>query len=517
MQAKPNDSQLTCPSDCKIFILLAVILGCCLAISSFLTESLWLDESISAWVSSNGLATAISRSWNFQGQSPLFYLLLSVWIQLLGSGEFALRLFSLLIITTATLSLFSWIKSSISLSSAFIACTIFICLDPVLLALSARPYALGILFTILAVKQLSYFALQSNIYKNASHATIYNSLNRHPLLRFWLFGSLAIYSHYFAALSIFSLGVVTIIALQKNKRAAISTTLALTAIVISSLPLYPHYILLRSKAAEISFAPAVSLTQAVDAFLPIFPIIACLIACVAASTIKRMPIQKIFTGPLDHKFLVVFAFAWFVLPPLALLILSLLSGSSLMIPRYLSFSIPGFALLVALGFSTIEKISQKRIILILVSLLSIRELNRNWAVENWRESFSLIANSKGAVLLASGLAESNHLNWLDSKKLETQQYLRSPALYYRQNLPTTLIPSALDSKEQRDYFQDRLLLALKKNESVQLIFLSSASYLEDISMIAKEVGATLRILQGGRVSVVEIASRAETKNPAVLG
>ena len=242
MQANPNAINLTKPSDYKIFILLSLILGVCLVSNSFLGASFWLDECISFWVSSHGVADAISRSWHFQGQSPLYYVLLSFWIDIVGTNEVAIRSFSLLCLALTCVVLFRWIKESISLSTAFVTCFIFICQDPSMLALSARPYALGILFCILAVRSLTTFV-------EKDHSIRF-------LIAFTVYGTLAIYSHYFAAFSILAV-VFTFLLLSYSSKPTIRKLIiiSLLAIACLCLPLLPQLELLRSKANEIAFAP----------------------------------------------------------------------------------------------------------------------------------------------------------------------------------------------------------------------------------------------------------------------
>lgn len=95
---------------------------------------------------------------NFQGQSPLYYIILSGWIEIFGTSEITIRLLSLACLCLTTLHPLSLgLVDSISISSAFLCCFIFLCQDSTLLALSARPYALGILFSVLSIKSLLKF------------------------------------------------------------------------------------------------------------------------------------------------------------------------------------------------------------------------------------------------------------------------------------------------------------------------------------------------------------------------
>jgi hypothetical protein len=59
-------------------------------------KSLWIDEFGTFWVVQDSFATMISRSLQFQGQTPLYYATAWVSLALAGESEWALRLPSLL-------------------------------------------------------------------------------------------------------------------------------------------------------------------------------------------------------------------------------------------------------------------------------------------------------------------------------------------------------------------------------------------------------------------------------------
>lgn len=61
------------------------------------TASLWIDEFGTFWVVEHGLMTALQRAWQFQGQSPLYYVLAWIPIHMFGESEVALRAPSLLL------------------------------------------------------------------------------------------------------------------------------------------------------------------------------------------------------------------------------------------------------------------------------------------------------------------------------------------------------------------------------------------------------------------------------------
>ena len=61
-----------------------------------ISASLWLDEFGTFWVVENDLITAFRRAWQFQGQSPFYYVLAWIPVHLIGESEAALRAPSLI-------------------------------------------------------------------------------------------------------------------------------------------------------------------------------------------------------------------------------------------------------------------------------------------------------------------------------------------------------------------------------------------------------------------------------------
>jgi len=62
-----------------------------------LSASLWIDEFGTFWVVEPNLTTTLLRAWQFQGQSPLYYVLAWIPIHVVGELETALRAPSLVL------------------------------------------------------------------------------------------------------------------------------------------------------------------------------------------------------------------------------------------------------------------------------------------------------------------------------------------------------------------------------------------------------------------------------------
>jgi len=115
-----------------------------------ITSSLWLDEFGSLWVVEASLGEAWARALEFQGQSPLYYLLTWIPIHLVGESEAALRSTSLLFSAAAVPVVYQLGKELAGERCGMLA-GLMVWFDPFLLATSveARPYALALFFAAL--------------------------------------------------------------------------------------------------------------------------------------------------------------------------------------------------------------------------------------------------------------------------------------------------------------------------------------------------------------------------------
>lgn len=497
MQAHPEGTDLSEPSNYRFFIYLALFVLCCLTYSSFLGKSLWLDECISYWVSSSGLKASIGRSWNFQGQSPLYYALLSIWMNLIGSSEIAIRSLSLICLTIALAVVFIWLKRNFSLVAAFSGCIIFVFQDNTLLALSARPYALAIMLSVIAIFEL--------------HKNTINQSSTVNLILFSIFSSLSIYAHYFSALGIFASALGLLIFGRLKQKTIRQIVIALLLVLLLCAPLLPQLILLKSKAAEISFAAPFSVSDLPGALIPIFPSAALMIALISCSLWIKKPVQSLFNSKRmpseDSGRMLLIASTWWILPFLALLSLSILSGSSFLIPRYLSFSSPAFAIFAAILISQIKTDQQRLVLVFTVLLLGLREMNRNWQIEDWRTAVKVATENSSNILMASGLAETNQLSWLENPSTETQQYLVSPAQVYALSEKFEAIPNQIYKEQLRTFMISKIKNHVSLYGKATVISDSKGGFSEKLTSISEELGFVSQIKSSGKIQVMEITPK----------
>jgi hypothetical protein len=126
-------------------VLVAALSVCLIHVAVRLPGPFWLDEFGSLWVVEAGPIAAVQRTLEAQAQSPLYYVFLALFRQLLGEHRWALRLPSLLSIAAALVLVFrcgvELGRPRVGLLAALLLGT-----HPVVLmtARIARPYGLAV-------------------------------------------------------------------------------------------------------------------------------------------------------------------------------------------------------------------------------------------------------------------------------------------------------------------------------------------------------------------------------------
>ncbi len=99
-----NDSRSINRVEVKL-LLAVTIIGAALRMWSLISQPLWLDEAFSIWVANQSPGELLQFVSNVDQHPPLYYMLLHSWQALLGDGEGAVRMLSV-ILGVATIPLF---------------------------------------------------------------------------------------------------------------------------------------------------------------------------------------------------------------------------------------------------------------------------------------------------------------------------------------------------------------------------------------------------------------------------
>ncbi|MCB0352394.1 MAG: glycosyltransferase family 39 protein [Bdellovibrionales bacterium] len=376
-----------------------------------LCSSFWLDETLSLWVASGSFSQAIERSLNFQGQSPLYFVLLHWWINLVGSSEWLVRVPSVLCLV-ASLSLFYRLAlffgdRRFGLSSAllFVASQ-----SAVFAATNARPYALATLFAIAS------FVL----WIEAQRCECWNR----PLFIGSLVAAVAaFYTHYmYWPLVLFHL------VLPKERGLVKRRLWFVLAYILAILPAVPFLLELKERSALLGLGGTPSWIELVLSLLqPGILLLVFLSLALHDGVLRRGLRTEKRPIPLKECALL------FILPTVALFCLSyLLQTQTLFKEHYLFWRLP-FLLLI---FSFLLRKRSVLATYLLVFFLFAAEPYRATPNENWRAlvgslSSEVDVNGSSApkVLLYSGLLESQNVELLETSE-PYREYLSAPLRAY---------------------------------------------------------------------------------------
>lgn len=138
----------------KYWIIAILFLGFLLRLYKISYQSIWLDEALSVYYSQQTLTHIINLKGN---TPPLYYLLLNIWIHIMGSSEFSIRLLSVFFGTLSVFMMYllgaRMFNNKVGIYSALL-----LALSPVHIyyAQEARSYSLLFLLTLLSM----YFYLK---------------------------------------------------------------------------------------------------------------------------------------------------------------------------------------------------------------------------------------------------------------------------------------------------------------------------------------------------------------------
>ena len=418
----------------KIYLSLICILFIVFFIPT-MRQSLGLDETVTYWVVKNGFWDLVYRTVHYQGWSPFYFFIVWCFIQILGNAEWVLRLPSLLSLILACFFLYQLCLVLFDREWAFFSIICFICLlqlPATYVGRDARPYGLAMMLSILSVlcfiKWLQNSRARYQIaYIIASTATCYAHILFTPIL----FIHLCYYLMF------------------KEDNSKVSfRKLTLTLFIIAGciLPNIYQLILLFEKRKLYSFGLKPGIMDLITAWFPItlflLLIVGICISFIVSFTIRRKGNIKI-DRICSKRFL--FVLIWFFFPAFFFFIISKISGSSILINRYICWSYPAIALVVAGLLRTIDNNVSRLIAILLfpiVLILSNIFYYPTPMVEDWKSATSYINRSDIAesrpILVWPGLIESRNEKWSDDH--EKREYLIAPFSYYTLQRKVILLP-----------------------------------------------------------------------------
>lgn len=423
-------------------LLLSVIL-----LRAPLTQSFWLDETVTFWVTSETLDDTIHRSIEYQGQSPLYFVLLHYWRGLLGESELALRSLSLLFTFFSFTILYRLARILRIREVVSFVLIPFLSLEEVTrAAFGARPYALGLVGIVWSFLALVNYCERRRISDVAGYIAAC---------------LLAFYSHYLFAL----VGVVQLAILWSRRGGVrwMPLLLGWGVLCLACSPGLYHILLWMRKSETITFNFVPTFLQLLQGVTPrhvaIYFTLSIILGCIWTK-VRWIP------GRIQDLGWVVVAM---VCAPLGLYILSIATGGTLFVDRYYLWRAVGVALFVGIVFSKIDPRRARGAALVGWLFFAIfLEGLRQWQIEEWRQSAQFVRQHDRDVpiLLYSGLIESEQVDW--EGNIEREEYITSPFRAYPAPHRVIPIPSNLDTPLGKRYY-DGVLQPILQSEKVLVV------------------------------------------------
>jgi uncharacterized membrane protein len=419
-------------------------------------QSLWLDETVTLWITSASFTETLNRSWSFQAQSPLYFLLFWLWRSLLvvniTNNELLYRLPSVIAMALAIVILIRIVKNYEK--EAIASIIILVCLaDPTLIKLSigARPYS------------IAFLSLLGSIW--ALNIWLSSGTNWWRLI-YIVFTTLTFYFHYvFALVGILHL----IIFLTRKSTISITTTklfFTWVCCLILALPGVLHILSWSTRSNLLALYPAVTLVNFSKNIFPVELTVfglcgSALMYLYSTPSLKRFPAKN----------LLLVSLIWAFLPTTILFLISKITGNQFFLDRFYFWRIGGMALGVSALVSLIKPRTALNIMLVVwIGFSLLLESMRIWQIENWANVANTINNEtepKTGVLLYSGLVELGVIDWTEGSLKE--QYLGSPFKVYPVKFPFHILPHGFEENDSTTYWQQRLIPKLSNYDRLALV------------------------------------------------
>ena len=415
-----------------------------LLLNTPLTTSLWLDESITAWVTSGSYSDLLHRTWVYECKSPLYFTI--IWlIRFFSDSEFLLRLPSLIASIASVYFLYKLVNlwfGDIDSRAGLMAIIIFIAQDTFLKsAVSARQYGLLLLFSILSVYFLALW-LRSN---KKSHLIFYTAS---VILLF--------YAHYLY-LPILFLHFLQCITYRDNEKKAAKTLSKWFAcvfiITLFCIPgLYHLYLVfLRSDLYIFSNPPGFTqlLTKTFNPYICTLTLIGLLFGGIAASFSLPSKIKIREWGLIA---------IWCIFPPVLVFCYSHLTSNNILSWRFILWQTPAIACLGAALICLYTKEKSRTYAALTIALLVIL-IPREWNIDDYKSlttQLNLIhaEEPETPIFVHTGLVEMDRVSWLQNPTYS--DYLKAPFLYYGATFTPTYLPSGYCTDDTKKYFNEHI-------------------------------------------------------------
>ena len=473
-----------------------------------------LDETITYWVTGGTLQETIERAWAYQGQSPLYFII--VWLERSFGfdTESKLRITSLVLMGLSILPLWYCARAlSISYPLAIIPLSLFS--DDIIIryALVARPYAWGMFFLTSSTALLLHWMATGS---------------RFSFFFYPLFLALTLYFQYFFLTIVIIHFIIYLTVRKIHVKGKFSWLLwAWFATLLLMIPGILHLASWSSRTNLLRQVPLPSPINAFSRLIPLgsigLPFLGCMVG------VLQVPV-KLKSG---NNRILLLLLCWAFGPTLLHYFVSVLGHTNIFIDRYYIWRAPGVALLVSHLFNRVDspKFIKVAIAVWTCFLLPVEGF-RKYQIDDWQQVQEFVtANAPNeTLLLNTGLLELDNLPY--SEDSTSIAYLSAPFTVYPVENPTILIPHSFEEENQEYYLQQAIAPKLKVLKSFIVVvararrvsyngqaLLSSEYYdkifsLFDFKLIGSTEVGTVDILKFDRngVKPTSLSSSSKQKN-----
>jgi uncharacterized membrane protein len=394
-------------------------------------SSLWVDELGTWWVVKDGLGDAIDRAFTFHGQSPLYYAIVWVFRTVGGNSEAVLRLPSLIAAVVSVIFLYRLGRTLISREAARLAVLAFVTMAVVAFEASeARPYAMATTAVIASTYVLVRWLDDGHRWSLA--------------LGYALLAVTVVWLHYLFALALVPHALYAFVRLRRGETEVPVRRLAVVAFLVTAgvLPLAVQLASLWDRRSSLSIPADGSVQYLAFLLIPSVLVAALFIGSLVARLQGRIRIEPV---PARSSTLVLLS-SWLLFPVVTLFLVSALTPITFLSPRYFASVAPATALIAGWGMASLEPAATRRIVAIVLSLLSILAYGGSLKNgEDWQGAADFErhqADPSTIVLVHPALVEAAQLDWLSDP--EKRSYLLSVQSYYPMVGRVTPMPYVLD-------------------------------------------------------------------------
>lgn len=400
----------------RILVGVALVLLVVFGLRVPLGASLWLDETLSVWVASGSWEETIARAVAHQGQSPLYFLLLRE-VLALSRDELFLRLLSVAALGGAGAVFYRIARRWFPPAVCILGTALLVSIDHVLVAgLSVRPYSMALLGALGATLALLRWFESGSA---ARHIYLWAALMVGTFYLHYLFAGLAV------------VHLVYVGCRWKRLTFAARRSFFAACLVggLGAVPGLTQLATLAGRAESLSFATTPSWRQLGQSILPLEAVLVVALGLVLAYIVRPYRIRRAaLMAPLADRLPLL---VWLLGAPVCLFVHAHLAGHSLYVDRWFLWVAPA-ASLVLIGVVAAIEDARARFITVLVALsfMIFRELERRWHVEDWRSAAGQLAGIAPAepVLAFTGLVELEEPTILGDR--EAYAYLSAPLSVY---------------------------------------------------------------------------------------